>query len=157
MPKTKNCWRSFGAPARAGLSAHRNTSDAETLWQRLLVSAWWTVNWIFGAHLLSFWSAGTVSFRQIKIVLFYHFLKWTTASDCYWNCGNWSSEAELFCYPTRCVCILYIPIYFMKLQEEDQINRVLQMSKRNKTRQQRISGQLGAKPQHSPQFANWRK
>ena len=75
MPKTKNCWRSFGAPARAGLSAHRNTSDAETLWQRLLVSAWWTVNWIFGAHLLSFWSAGTVSFRQIKIVLSLPFSK----------------------------------------------------------------------------------
>ena len=75
MPKTKNCWRSFGAPARAGLLAHRNTSDAETLWQRLLVSAWWTVNWIFGAHLLSFWSAGTVSFRQIKIVLSLPFSK----------------------------------------------------------------------------------
>ena len=75
MPKTKNCWRSFGAPARAGLSAHRNTSDAETLWQRLLVSAWWTVNWIFGTHLLSFWSAGTVAFRQIKIVLFLPFSK----------------------------------------------------------------------------------
>ena len=75
MPKTKNCWRSFGAPARAGLSAHRNTSDAETLWQRLLVSAWWTVNWIFGAHLLSSWSAGIVSFRQIKIVLSLPFSK----------------------------------------------------------------------------------
>ena len=75
MPKIKNCWRIFGAPTRAGLSAHRNTSDAETLWQRLLVSAWWTVSWIFGTNLLSFWSAGTVAFRQIKIVLFLPFSK----------------------------------------------------------------------------------
>ena len=75
MPKTKNCWRSFGASARAGLSAHRNTSDAETLWQRLLVSAWSTVSWIFGTNLLSCWSAGTAAFRQIKIVLFLPFSK----------------------------------------------------------------------------------
>ena len=50
-----------------------------------------------------------------KLFFLYHSLKWTTGSECYWKCGNWSSEEKLFCYPTRCVCILQAAPFTLSL------------------------------------------